>query len=94
MFDQPTKAKLVEVYVTQEEVTYKKNKCNIPVGQWYELKRDPLYPKAIEINHEQIPSTVLFYEELERKENQVLIKRNVRVGSELPRYETFIFELE
>ncbi|WP_025028450.1 hypothetical protein [Caldalkalibacillus mannanilyticus] len=94
MLEIPVKAKLVEVYITQNGITTKKNKCNIPIGQTYRIKKDPLYPNAIEVEHEMIPSTVLFYEEMDVKDNALTVKRNVRVGSENPRFETFIFELE
>lgn len=92
LLENPVKAKLTEMYVTENSETKKQRKCSIPLGQIYELKPSTLYIKALEVHHEQVPATDLFYEDIEIEGKLIKVTRNVRQGSPNPKIETFIVE--
>lgn len=93
MLEATVKAKLTEMYVTQNNETTKQRKCSIPLGQVYQLRRSTLYKDALELQNDYVPTTDLFYEELEVGEKIIKVTRNVRKGSNNPKIETFVFEV-
>lgn len=94
MLEKPVKAKLTEMYVTENNETKRQRKCSIPIGKIYELKPSSLYKEALEVRNEQVPATDLFYEDIVVEEKLIKVTRNVRQGSPNPKIETFIFELQ